>query len=160
MRHKPRQITEEDLAPLAELWWAGWHEAHAAFVPTELSEQRTLASFQARLKDFGDTVRAIGSLAAPQGFCAIQADQLYQLYVAPAARGTGIAADLLTDGECRLALGGVKRACLLCLPQNTVAARFYARQGWEDCGIKCEKLFGSGGGFELDVIRFEKTLAS
>lgn len=155
----PRQVTNADIQPLAELWWAGWHEAHAVHVPNSLVSQRTLKSFRTRLQSMGDSLRTAGPVGAPDGFCAISNQELDQLYVAPSARGTGLAGRLLQDGETRLIKEGVKRAHLHCLPQNTTAARFYANHGWRETGLFRDIVHGDNGGFALDVIRFEKDLS-
>ena len=48
--------TRADIGPLAALWHDGWHEAHAALVPTALTALRTPAEFRARVTaHLGDT---------------------------------------------------------------------------------------------------------
>jgi len=152
-------VTNADVAALAELWWAGWHEAHAAHVPAELTEQRTLKSFRERVQSLGDAIRASGPVGSPIGMCAIQDAEIYQLFVAPSARGTGLASVLLNDGEHRLMAEGFSDVFLFCLPQNQSAARFYARHGWKDCGVTRETFHGANGGFALDAIRFQKRIS-
>ena len=147
-----------DIAPLARLWQQGWHAAHAAFVPEDLLKHRTLDSFLTRLEAYGDRLRTAGPLGSPLGFCTIKPDELDQLYVAPEAQGTGLAARLLADGEARLSETGATRAHLLCLEENTRAARFYDRQGWENLGPRNETLDTLEGPFPLTLLRFEKTL--
>ena len=153
-----RPATPPDLDPLARLWHDGWREAHLAHVPPELTAKRTLASFRARLDGFGDGLRVAGPAGAPLGFCAIRDDELDQLFVAPAARGSGLAARLLADGEARLAANGITRAHLLCVIENTRAAAFYARQGWQNMGVFREAVQTEDGPYRFDLIRFEKTL--
>ncbi len=154
----PRPFTPDDIPTLARLWHDGWHEAHAAHVPIDLSEMRTLDSFAARLDTMQARTRVIGPVGAPLGICAIEADELDQLFVAPEGRGTGAAAALLRDGEARLAAAGVARAHLFCLAENDVAARFYARQGWDDMGLHLMGPPATVRPFELRCIRFEKSL--
>lgn len=155
-----RPAEPADLAPLARLWYAGWHEAHAAIVPADLTAQRTEASFLNRLENLGDALRTAGPVGKPLGFCAIKGDELYQLFVSPDARGTGLARDLLTDGEARLAARGVARACLLCADGNDRAARFYARAGWTNLGLRRESVDTASGPFFFEVLRFEKDLST
>jgi GNAT superfamily N-acetyltransferase len=154
----PRLATEADLDPLARLWHAGWHEAHAAIVPASLTRLRTLPAFRDRLAGMGGDMRAAGPEGAPLGFCAIKGDELYQLFVASEARGTGLSAALLEDGEKRLAARGVRRAFLLCANGNDRAARFYERAGWENLGLRREAVDTADGPFAFDLLRFEKTL--
>ncbi len=153
-----RPVTPNDLDPLARLWHDGWMEAHLAHVPAELTAKRTLQSFRDRLTGFGDDLRTAGPEGAPLGFCSIRDDELDQLFVDPSARGTGLAARLLSDGEARLKANGIARAHLLCVIQNLRAAKFYARQGWEDMGVHREAVQTQDGPFAFDVLRFEKSL--
>lgn len=158
MTHTPRPATAADLAPLARLWHAGWHEAHAAIVPRSLTSMRTLESFRERLGRMGDDLRAAGPEGAPLGFCAVKDDELYQLFVSQKSRGTGLAAMLLADGEARLAERGVARAVLLCADGNDRAALFYQRAGWKNLGLRNESVETEDGPFFFDLLRFEKEL--
>ncbi len=130
MRDTIRQAVEDDLAPLAQLWHDAWHEAHAAHVPAALVNLRTLADFQMRLPLMLDTLRTAGPIGAPLGLCVIREDEMQQLFVAPAARGSGLASDLLKDAERRLAAAGVAEAWLDVVIENARAIRFYEREGW------------------------------
>ncbi|MEY1554757.1 GNAT family N-acetyltransferase [Yoonia sp. R2331] len=154
----PRAFSPDEISALASLWHDGWHEAHAAHVPAELTAQRTRESFVQRLPDMADRTRVIGPMGAPLGLCAIEGAELDQLFVARAGRGTGIAAALLQDGVNRLAANGVRRAHLYCLVGNDPAARFYARQGWEDMGQELMGPPATETPFALRCIRFEKSL--
>ncbi len=154
----PRPAQEADFEPLARLWQEGWIEAHEEHVPPALTRLRTREDFLRRLYEFGDRLRICGPVGAPLGFCAIAGDQLDQLFVAPAARSTGIAATLLSDGEARLAQSGVRRALLDCVIANTRARRFYSRCGWKERGIETAVLDTSQGPFEMDCVVFEKIL--
>ena len=68
-------------------------------MPAELARYRTLESFRDRLEAALPTVRVSGPSGQPTGFCMVKQDELYQLYVAASARGSGVAAALLADGE-------------------------------------------------------------
>ena len=153
-----RPASPADLDPLARLWQQGWNDAHAAFVPPDLLQYRTLNSFRARLDAYGDRLRTAGPPGTPLGLCAIKPDELDQLYVAPDAQGTGLAARLLADGETRLAAQGTTRAHLLCLKENARAARFYERQGWSNLGVREEALDTAEGPYPIKLFRFEKSL--
>ena len=152
----PRLFTTNEIPALARLWHAGWHEAHAAHVPAALVADRTLDSFAARLPDMIDRTRVVGPAGAPLGLCAILGDEIDQVFVAPAARGTSAAAILLQDGEARLAASGVVIAHLFCIPQNRRAMAFYTRQGWTDSGLHAVPLPATAAIPALTVIRFEK----
>lgn len=125
-----RPIEEADIEPLAKLWHAGWQEAHAAHVPPELIALRTPESFATRLRRHRHAARTAGLVGAPLGLCIVRADEIDQLYVAPDARGTGLAAALIAEGEARIRAAGHARARLAVIPENRRAIAFYTRQGW------------------------------
>ena len=92
-------------------------------MPAELTRLRTLASFRERLQHALPYIRVVGPSGAPTGFSIVKDDELYQLFVAAAARGTGVAAALIEDAEARLAQSGVAVAWLACAIGNERAAR-------------------------------------
>ena len=65
-----------------------------------------------------------GPSGAPVGLCVLRDDELYQLYVAREARGSGVAQELVADAETRLAANGVSVAWLACAIGNERAGRF------------------------------------
>lgn len=159
MTDLPRHPVAADRAPLAALWHAGWHDAHASVVHQRLVDLRTLKSFDDRLEPRWPYLRAIGPAGAPLGFSVIADDELEQFYVAPAGRGTGIAARLLADAEARLAAAGVRDAWLACAIGNDRAARFYAKSGWTHAGECTIALDVADEHADLVVWRMEKRLA-
>jgi GNAT superfamily N-acetyltransferase len=154
----PRPAQPEDIKPTAQLWFDAWHETQAPHVPDSLIAQRTLPSFETRLTAMGDLLRVAGPLSAPIGMCAIRGRELHQLFIAPAGRGTGVAAALLTDAEQRMARAGETTAFLDCLIENEPAQRFYARHGWIEQGIEIAQLDTLDGPFELPCLIFHKVL--
>jgi len=153
-----RPIAIAEVSAVADLWHDGWHEAHAAHVPAELVTLRTLDSFLQRLNEIRETVRVIGPPGAPLGFCATKGNEIYQLFTAAAARGTGIAAELISDGEARLFGQGHSRIELGVIPENVRAIRFYARQGWATGKVVSYAVDTSKGPFQLPVLIMHKTL--
>ncbi|HET8713443.1 MAG TPA: GNAT family N-acetyltransferase [Gemmatimonadales bacterium] len=153
-----RPADPKDVDPLAAIWHEAWHETHARLVPRALTEQRTLESLRARLIAALTSVRVVGDVGAPLGFCIAKDDELYQLFVAPAARGSGAAVALLADGEARLAANGVLTAWLACAIGNERAARFYEKHGWRRIGTMVNHAETSNGTFPLEVWRYEKVL--
>ncbi len=156
--HSIRPAHPEDLDPLAQLWLDGWMDAHAAHVPPELTSKRPLESFRKRLEGYGDRLRTAGPIGAPLGMCVITGNELDQIFVSSEARGTGLACAFLSDAEARLAANGTERAHLLCVIENTRAARFYEKYGWENTGPTLGSVFTDDGPFEFKVLRFEKSL--
>jgi ribosomal protein S18 acetylase RimI-like enzyme len=154
-----RAAEEQEIGHLARIWFDGWHEAHAQLVPAELTRLRTLESFRERLWAALPEIRVVGPSDAPVGFSIVKGDELYQLYVAAASRGSGAAAALIDDAEARLAERGVETAWLACAIGNHRAARFYEKRGWRRAGTMVNPAETSSGPFPLEVWRYEKSLA-
>lgn len=157
MAIRSAEATEIDY--LARVWYDGWQDAHARIVPAELTRLRTLESFRERLQAALPNIRVAGPPGAPVGFTIVKDDELYQLFVAAAARGTGVAAQLIADAEAQLAGAGVKTAWLACAIGNDRAARFYEKCGWRRVGTMINQAETSDGTFPLEVWRYEKPLA-
>ncbi|EBA14530.1 acetyltransferase, GNAT family protein [Roseobacter sp. SK209-2-6] len=148
----------EDIPALAVLWNNGWQEAHAAIVPEALTRLRTLESFQTRLTKHLPATRVAWAEGQLMGFSMILGNELYQLYVAPAARGTGTAQILIQDAEDLIRAAGHERAILACSIGNERAAQFYRNCGWICTGETDEALEVPNGRFTLTVWRFEREL--
>ena len=100
--------TPDQIPAIAKLWHDGWYEAHKTIVPEALTKLRTLDSFETRAAAHLPETRIATSGGTLLGFCMIQSDELYQLYVSPAARGTGTAQALVKDAEAEIANRGHK----------------------------------------------------
>lgn len=153
-----RPAEEVDVAAVARIWRDGWFDAHDGVVPAALSDLR-------RSEDFAE--RTVAHLPATEvaardgqvlGFCMVHGDELFQLYVAPAGRGSGVAQALVRSAEERMRTAGHPRAWLACACGNLRAARFYEKAGWTHMGEATAALETLQGPFDLVVWRFEKTL--
>lgn len=153
-----RAAEQSEVDQLAQVWFDAWNDAHAQIVPAELVRLRTLENFRERMQKELPNVRVAGSPGEPVGFCVVKGDELYQLFVAAHARGTGVAAALLADGEAKLAQSGVEIAWLACAMGNERAARFYEKCGWRRTGTMTDEVETSEGAFLLEAWRYEKTL--
>jgi ribosomal protein S18 acetylase RimI-like enzyme len=153
-----RAAEQTEVDQLAQVWFDAWRDAHAQIVPAELARLRTLENFRERMQKELPNVRVAGSPGEPVGFCLVKDDELYQLFVAARARGTGVAAALMADGEALLAESGVETAWLACAIGNERAARFYEKCGWRRTGTMTNEAETSEGTFLLQVWRYEKTL--
>ena len=130
-----RPATASDAPAVAEIWLHGWRDGHLGHVPTELAAERTPASFATRAADrVADTTVAEidGSVA---GFVMLHDDEVEQVYVASAHRGTGVAPALIAEAERLVAAAGHSRAWLAVVAGNARARRFYERSGWVDEGL-------------------------
>ena len=157
MKVRAAEPTEVD--HLARLWFDGWQDAHLEILPAELRRFRTLDSFRDRLHAALPHVRVVGPGGAPVGFTIVKDDELYQLYVSAAARGTGVAAALIADAETRIAQSGADTGWLACAIGNDRAARFYEKHGWRRVGEVINQLDTPEGIFPLSVWRYEKHLS-
>jgi len=153
-----RAVDPAEHDALAAMWHAAWHDGHAAIVPPGLVALRQLADFKTRMPGIAPLARTAGPKGAPLGFCAVRKDELYQLFVADKARGTGLAARLLADGEARLREGGYAEGFLDCQPDNIRALRFYQRLGWSIDSPALVTLETASGGFELETLILRKSL--
>lgn len=155
-----RPATAAEIDHLAALWYEVWHESHASLVPEELTRLRTVDSFRDRLRHMLSDIRVVGPSGSPVGFSVIRGSELYQLFVSPESRGTGIAAALIDDAEARLSARGVETAHLACAIGNERAARFYEKRGWRRVGTVVDLVDTERGPYPLEVWRYEKSLHS
>ena len=153
-----RNPAPSELEPLAELWLAGWRDAHLEIVPPELEKHRDINNLRQRMADGLVNVRVVGPLGDPLGFYMLKDDELYQLYVSARARGTGIAALLMADAEARLAAKGLDTAWLACAVGNNRAAKFYEKSGWTRVGTETSRLPTPDGEIPVDIWRYEKRM--
>ncbi len=153
---RPAEPTEVD--QLAQVWFDAWNDAHAQIVPVQLAQLRTFENFRERMQKELPKVRVAGAPGEPVGFCLVRGDELYQLFVAATARGTGVAAALMADAESKLSQSGVETAWLACAIGNERAARFYEKCGWRRNGTMTNEAETSEGTFLLQVWRYEKVL--
>jgi GNAT superfamily N-acetyltransferase len=155
-----READHGEIDHLAQLWFDSWHPSHARLAPPHLVRLRTLENFRDRLQAMLAEIRVVGPPGAPVGFCALKGDELYQLFVAQEAHGSGAAARLIADAESRLAARGVETTWLACAIGNDRAARFYEKCGWHRTGTVTAMADTAVGPFPVQHWRYEKRLAS
>lgn len=153
-----RAAHDEDLDRLATIWFDGWRDGHLAIVPAALARLRTLVSFRERLSAALAETRV--AIAGDQvvGFVILKGDEIYQFFVAAEARGTGIAANLLSHAERELASRGFATGWLACAIGNDRAARFYGKHGWNRVATMIYQAETSDGPFPIENWRYEKAL--
>jgi len=154
-----RPATPGDAARVAAIWEEGWHEVHPGEVPDVLLAVRTSESFRERAVDrVADTLVAEAE-GAVVGFSMTELDQVDQVYVAPAGRGTGAASALLAGAEHRIREAGYDAAWLAVVAGNARARAFYARQGWVDEGSFVHEAHGPDGPISVTGRRYVKRVA-
>jgi ribosomal protein S18 acetylase RimI-like enzyme len=151
-----RRAMAEDAQAIAEIWYLGWRDGHIGFVPDELLAARHEDSFwrRAALRLNDTTVAEINGQIA--GFIMVVGDEVEQVYVSAAHRGTGVADVLLTDAERQIREAGHPTAWLAVVAENTRARRFYERRGWSDEGLFEHAAEGQDGPIAVPAHRYVK----
>jgi GNAT superfamily N-acetyltransferase len=153
-----RDPLASDVEPLAQLWLAGWCDAHLEIVPPELEKHRELNNLRQRMTDGLANVRVVGPEGDPLGFYMLKDDEVYQFYVSSRARGTDVAPTLMADAEANLASRGLETAWLACAVGNNRAARFYEKRGWHRVRTETSWLQTAEGQIPVEIWRYEKRL--
>lgn len=154
-----RQPTQTHIDALADIWFTGWHQAHAGLLPDELVQARTLESFAERCRLELSDIRTAVLAEDVCGFFMVKDDELAQIFVRSQVRGTGIAAGLLENAERQMRSAGIEMAWLDCVIGNERAARFYEKHGWQR---RKDNAFVTvdipSGPREIEVWRYQKRL--
>ncbi|WP_410661693.1 GNAT family N-acetyltransferase [Amycolatopsis sp. lyj-112] len=154
-----RPAVAEDARAVAEIWYHGWRDGHLGNVPDALLRVRTRESFWERAAArVGDTAVAWvnGEVA---GFVMVVGDEVEQVYVSSAHRGSGVAGVLLAEAERLVGAGGHSLAWLAVAPGNARARRFYERSEWVDAGGFEYRASGPDGAISVPCQRYVKTLS-
>jgi ribosomal protein S18 acetylase RimI-like enzyme len=155
-----RPARREDAPAVAEIWRSGWRDGHLGHVPDELLAARTDDSFDMRaVERTDDTVVAVVD-GAVAGFVMVVGDEVEQVYVAAAHRGTAVAATLLAEAERLVGARGHGHAWLAVVAGNTRARRFYERSGWTDEGLFDHVAEGPDGPIRVPAHRYVKRFAA
>jgi ribosomal protein S18 acetylase RimI-like enzyme len=155
-----RPATDADVADVARIWHAGWADGHLGNVPDALVAERTREEFLQRTPSRipATTVAlADGSLV---GFVMVIDDELEQIYVDAAARGSGVASRLIAHAEQTIAAAGYSTAWLAVVAGNGRARAFYERQGWSDAGPIDYLAETSQGSLVVPSHRYETSVRS
>jgi ribosomal protein S18 acetylase RimI-like enzyme len=153
-----RAATSADAGTVARIWTTGWRDGHLGHVPDELVAIRTPASFLTRATAAvaATTVAVVGEEVV--GFVMVVDDEVEQVYVDAAHRGSGVAALLLDEAERQVAAGGHATAWLAVNPGNVRARAFYERRGWRDEGDVDYPAATASGTFVVTCRRYTRTL--
>ncbi|HEX9993219.1 MAG TPA: GNAT family N-acetyltransferase [Acidimicrobiales bacterium] len=154
-----RPATAADAPAIAAIWHAGWGDGHLGNVPDELVPLRTAASFAERAGERWPDALVAEAGGEVAGFVIVTGDEVEQVYVAAAHRGSGLADALMDEAERRVRDGGHPSAWLAVVPGNGRARRFYERRGWVDTGPFVYEAFGPAGPVPVPARRYVKALA-
>jgi len=108
----------------------------------------------------GAADRAGGNGPEIAGFVMVVRDEVEQVYVSAAHRGSGAASVLLAEAERLVAAGGYGRAWLAVVAGNTRARRFYERSGWVDDGLFDYAAAVPGGVLAVPAHRYLKRIVA
>jgi len=155
-----RAAVEGDRERIARIWHEGWADGHAGRVPDELVRHRTAASYPPRVAARLGDAWVAESGGEVLGFVVVVGDELEQVYVDAAARGTGVAGALLARAEELVAAGGHDLAWLAVVPGNARARAFYERHGWADAGAFDYEAEVATGVVRVPCLRYEKRVGA
>ena len=150
-----RPARPEDADAIAALWHDSWRDGHVGHVPEALLPHRTPEHFRARVPSRipHSTVATIDD--AVVGFVTIKEDEVEQVYVGRAARGSGVAQALLTHAE-QVVARQHATAWLSVAEGNARARRFYEKCGWRDAGAIDYRAEIAGGTLAVPCRRYER----
>jgi GNAT superfamily N-acetyltransferase len=159
--YRIRHGTPNDVDTVARIWLTGWADGHVGNVPPGLVKHREqLEVYVSRARErVGGMWVAEANDGQILGFVVVKDDELEQVYVDRAARGTGVAAQLLRTGEDEVRRAGHTRAWLAVVAGNARARAFYSRQGWRDAGQFIYRAETEAGSFPVPSHRYEIDLA-
>jgi len=153
-----RPAVAEDAPAIAEIWESAWRDAHVGKVPDSLVAIRTADSFlkRAAARISETSVAVVDGVVV--GFVTLEDDELEQLFVDRAHRGTGVADALMADAERRLREVGHRQVWLAVVAGNARARRFYERSGWTDEGTFEYLADGPDGPIPVATHRYVKAI--
>ncbi len=92
------------------------------------------------------------------GFAVVEGDEIEQVYVVAAARGTGAALELLREAERVIREAGHPEAWLAVVEGYARARAFYERAGWSDDGPDSYPAEAGDGVVEVPVRKYIRSL--
>jgi GNAT superfamily N-acetyltransferase len=155
-----RKATPDDVEVVAVIWRIGWADGHLGNVPPELVRYRNKEQFVSRTRERIEAMWVAERHGHTAGFVVVKGNEVEQLYVDRAARGTGVAAMLLRKGEAEIRSAGHRAAWLAVVAGNQRARSFYARLGWRDSGPMSYMAETEAGPLAVPTHRYEIDLTT
>ena len=153
-----RAAVDADADRVAEIWQAGWRDAHLGRVPDALVRARTPATFASRAQAIIPATLIAVVDGAIAGFVVIVDDEVEQMYLDAGHRGSGVASRLLRAAERAIAATGSPSAWLAVVAGNERARHFYERNGWTDEGDFTYQATVENGLIDVPCRRYTKRL--
>lgn len=161
-----RAADQDDADDISHIWHTGWIDGHLGHVDAALIEARTSSSFRHRvLGRLPRTVVAVhneSGAVSIAGFVMVLDNEVEQISVANAHRGSRCADQLLSNGEQQIAAAGHRVAWLAVISANNRARRFYDKRGWTDSGpirYLAASADGVPGQIPVEALRYEKPVS-
>lgn len=155
-----RHLSSVDIDDVAALWAASWKASHAHLADPDIDATRTNAWYCAVAASFPGHGLVAQSADAIIGFTTWAGTELERIFVAPAQAGAGVGPALLAATENALREDGVSCSWLHCRVGNTLAYRFFTRQGWSLFDIEHVPLKATTPPRSVQVWRMVKDLRS
>ncbi len=153
---RPAELADVDA--LGTLWYESWRDGHLEHAPEVLLKDRTPEMFRTRTADRLDEMTVATVDGAAAGFVIVTDDEVEQVYVGRAFRGTDVAKTVLREGERRVGEQGYDEAWLAVIDGNARARAFYEREGWVDQGLVEYDVPATDPPLVWDVHRYTKRL--
>lgn len=153
-----RAADPADVDALAALWHEGWRDGHLEHAPEVLLADRTRERFRARTTERLDEMTVATVAGRIAAFVIVTGDEVEQVYVDRAYRGTDVARTVLREGERRVRAQGYAEAWLAVIDGNARARAFYEREGWVDGGLVEYEVPATEPQLVWDVHRYTKAL--
>ena len=109
VRWSLRSAVAEDAPAVSRIWVRGWADGHLGHVPVSLAAARTDDWFARRAAERVPDMTVAEAGGSVVGFTVVIADEVEQLYVDRAARGTGVAEALLVEAERQIRARAARR---------------------------------------------------
>ena len=151
-----RPGTAQDADAIGAIWHRGWGDGHRGFVPDELAAVRTKESFHRRAAERATEATVAEIDGAVAGFVIVVGDEVEQVYVDRAFRGTGVAGVLIAEAERQVRANGHDEAWLAVVAGNARARAFYERSGWRDDGAFLYEAAVERGTMAVPCLRYVK----
>lgn len=170
-----REAVLADADAIGRVHVDAWRAAYRGMMPeaflASLDGSARAARWRERMSGWGVEKKLFvvqGDVGAPFGFAGVgpareeasSRGELFMINLAPAAWGTGAGAALLARATDALRELGHREAILWVLRQNARARRFYEREGWKQDGDRRDTITENGFTFEVDELRYVRSLAA